>query len=236
MALQKTPNKKRCETRSGLFRIAILHSLIFFTLVTSSQIGYCDTAPDFTLTDIDGNPFYLSDFRGNIVVLNFFSSTCSACLYETNQLKTVQNEFGGELVIMSISWAHSRDTNEKLREFRDEYDVGWILAKDTENVTGKYDVPRIPTVFVIDQIGNKRYSHIDGATASVLIEEIGGLLVEIIDLNSDGKVDETDASIIASVFGSRIEEEEYEEKMDFNIDGTIDMRDIGKVAKYVEMN
>ncbi len=233
MTLGKFRRRKGCTRMPSLVRTVSLYSWIVLTLLALSQVAYCDPAPDFSLNDIDGNTFSLSDFRGSIVILNFMSSTCSACKYEVNQLKLVRDELGGGVVIVSISWVYSADTDEKLRIRRDEWSIDWILAKDTEDVTGKYDVPRIPTVFVIDHESNKRYSHVDGAQAPVLIEEIDRLLTEMTDLNLDGKVDETDASVIAMAFGLKLGEEDYEERMDFDDDGTIDMRDVAKVAIYV---
>jgi hypothetical protein len=134
--------------------------------------------------------------------------------------------------MISISWVYSADTDERLRGFRDELGIDWILAKDTENVTGKYDVPRIPTVFVIDQEGHITYSHVDGAQASVLIEEIDKLFAKEADLNLDGKVDLRDIVITTKAYPSYPGHPRWNPKADINQDNHVDMRDIAFVARH----
>ncbi|MGD8545175.1 MAG: redoxin domain-containing protein, partial [Candidatus Bathyarchaeota archaeon] len=199
-------------------------------------IACCDRAPNFTLTDIDGKTFSLSDFKGRVVILNFLTSRCTACIHEAQQIKAVRNEFGEELVMISLSIALDYDTNERLREFRDKYDINWILARDTENVFGSYNVPRIPMVFVIDKWSDIRYEHVDWfqELPSMLIENVTELLEKTTDVNADGKVDQNDVSIIANIFSAEIGETGYDRKMDLDDDGTIDMRDVAKVAKDSE--
>ena len=57
------------------------------------------------------------------------------------------------------------------------------------------------------------------------------LLEKTTDVNSDGKVDQKDVSIIVNIFSVEIGESGYDRKMDLDDDGTIDMRDVAKVAK-----
>lgn len=207
-------------------------SLVVLTLFTFSKVACCDPAPGFSLADVDGVIFSLGDFRGSVVILNFLSSTCSACEYEVYQLKIVRGEFGGIVVIMSISWIYSADTDEKLRIRRDEWGISWILARDTEDVTARYNVPRIPTVFVIDQEGNIRYRHVDGAQASVLIEETDNLLTEMADLNSDGKVDLRDITITVKAYFSYPDHPRWNPIADVNQDNLVNMRDIAFVTRH----
>lgn len=152
--------------------------LLFVTAILSLlylRIAYCGLAPDFTLTDIDGKTFSLSDFKGKVVILDFFATYCPPCREEMSHLKTVQREFGNKVVIISISvW--KEDTDEKLKEFRSNYGITWILARDTANVRGKYDVPTIPTLCIIDQEGYIQHYHHGLTEASVLIGEINELL------------------------------------------------------------
>jgi len=54
------------------------------------------------------------------------------------------------------------------------------------------------------------------------------------DLNSDGRVDETDISMVASVFSSKVGEKNWESRMDFDNNGVIDIIDVANVAKDVE--
>lgn len=52
--------------------------------------------PDIAFTDIDGNPHRLADWRGKVVVLNFWATWCAPCRKEMPQIAELQDEFGGD--------------------------------------------------------------------------------------------------------------------------------------------
>ena len=108
-------------------------------------------APDFTLQDLDGNSFMLSDFRGEIVIIDFMATWCGSCEQEIPHLETIWDE--NQVVIISIDADPSHDTEEKLRDFKDNYDAPWIWAMDTVDVSGMYKVRVIPTMVIVDQNG-----------------------------------------------------------------------------------
>jgi cytochrome c biogenesis protein CcmG, thiol:disulfide interchange protein DsbE len=61
-------------------------------------------ADDFALT-LNGRPAHLSDFRGKVVVLNFWFSTCPACIEEIDSLNSLQNKIaarGGTILGVSV--------------------------------------------------------------------------------------------------------------------------------------
>jgi peroxiredoxin len=135
-------------------------------------------APDFTLTDIDGSEFSLRDFGGRVVLLDFFATWCSPCVSEISNLKSLHEEFGDDLVIISISVSPSSDTAEKLQEFRQEYQMNWIIARDTIGINDEYGVQYIPTLVVIDQEGYINHKHVGLTDESVLHEEIISIIPE----------------------------------------------------------
>lgn len=61
-------------------------------------------APDFTLKDLHGNKVSLSSYRGKVVILNFWSTTCGPCLAEIPSLINLQREFRDQgLVVLGIA-------------------------------------------------------------------------------------------------------------------------------------
>jgi peroxiredoxin len=61
-------------------------------------------APDFTLTDIDGNPHKLSDYRGKDVILAFWATTHTTCKLQVPALKELRDGYAKDkLVILCIS-------------------------------------------------------------------------------------------------------------------------------------
>jgi len=190
-------------------------------------------APDFTLTDIDGVEFSLSDYRGKVVLLDLFSTLCGPCIAEIPHLKHVHEEFGEDLIIISIS-VRAHDTDEKLQQFREEQGIDWIIARDTvgvrEDLGGLWT---IPTLVTIDQEGYIRYIH-EGLTGPrTLSEEIGYIISRVLigDINGDLKVDITDLYLVAKAFGSRPGDERWNEAVDLNNDEVISIVDLYMVSK-----
>jgi peroxiredoxin len=136
------------------------------------------SAPDFTVTDIDGNTFSLKDFQGKIVIMDLFEIQCPACMEEIAQLKTVRNQFGEDLAIISISISPTLDTVEELKTLRSNYNITWILARDTTGVSKVYPVLAYPTLYIIDKNSYLRYEHGGTVESSVLAEEVTALIPE----------------------------------------------------------
>ena len=134
-----------------------------------------EKAPDFTLKDIYGNRFSLSDFRGKVVILDFFATYCEPCKTEVEELRRLKSRFGAQVVIISIS-VYPGDTDEELRAFAEQHGMDWIVARDTANVAEAYDVKYLPTLVIIDKEGFIRHRHVGLTSYEVLESEVMGLL------------------------------------------------------------
>ncbi len=130
-----------------------------------------DEAPDFTVTDIDGNPFTLSDFRDKkVVLLDFMSVNCASCREEMPELKKVYQKFGDRIQILSVDI--QSDNDEDLQEFMDEYNAKWRAARDTDNLISKYNIKLIVRVIIVDKEGKITYSHEGASSAEKLTKEL----------------------------------------------------------------
>lgn len=152
-----------------------LFLIIVFSLGVNPVVGL-DKAPDFTLVDINGGQFKLSTHVGKVVLIDFFGTRCPNCILEIPHLKILYNKYPqDQFGIISIS---VYDTNEELRNFVQEHDMPWTVARDTSPpVSDKYNVYPLPTLFIIDTEGyiRKKYE-IEVVEASVLISQIDLLL------------------------------------------------------------
>jgi peroxiredoxin len=177
LARRREKKKRKMSEIIGLAAIAVFVLgvvwLVFFTSPPppsgQTTVSY---APDFTLTDVDGNTFRLSDQRGKVVVLVFMRTTCSACIYEESHLRALRSSFGGNVVMAIISVDPSGDTPELLRKHRDENLMGWAAISDTAEVYTQYGVTQTPTLFIIDKNGSVQYSHVGITESTVLINEV----------------------------------------------------------------
>lgn len=137
-----------------------------------------EVAPDFTLSDVDGDQFSLSDYTEKVVLLDFFATWCSDCISQIPHLKSLQAEFGEDLVIISISVSPSFDTDEKLRQFRQNNGIDWIVARDITGIGEEYNVDMIPELVIVDREGYIRHQHVGPIEYAVLREEIYEIMQE----------------------------------------------------------
>ena len=112
-------------------------------------------APQFRLPDIDGNRVDLADYQGKVVVLHFWSTTCSMCKFIYPSLRNIAQEYSGdEVALIGVSKDGDFDA---LRAMIKEEQFTWPQIcegngwKDT--VFKLYNVDRMPIEYIIDRDG-----------------------------------------------------------------------------------
>ncbi len=109
-------------------------------------------APDFTLTDLDGNRVTLSEYRGKVVFINFWASWCPACRAEMPEIEAVYQEYKDKDVV--IVGVDIMETEDKVRQFVEQGGYSWTFVIDTTGeVSNNYGITAIPTSFFIDREG-----------------------------------------------------------------------------------
>lgn len=166
--------------------LSLFSVLLIITFLFGANAGFeNEKAQDFELVDINGKSFSLSDYKGKVVLLDFFSTRCGPCIMEIEQLQTLYKEYSSEqLVILSIS-VSERDSLQTLQLFAQQNQTQWSVALDTDNVGDKYNVSRIPHLVVVDTEGYERYSHIEITEESTLRSEIDVLIAEKVQIEAD---------------------------------------------------
>ena len=109
-------------------------------------------APDFTLTDINGNDVTLSKLKGKKVMLNFWATWCPYCVKEMPDLNKIYNENKEELVIIGIDVG---EDTKIVNEFLKENNVDYPIVFDVNGrVALKYNAHiSLPTSYIIDEEG-----------------------------------------------------------------------------------
>jgi peroxiredoxin len=131
---------------------------------------------NFTVTDSDGITITLSDWEGDVILLDFIQTTCGHCQDNTNDtLVQIYNNYSTQIKMLSIS-IRDEDTNQDLENFKLMYGAQWQYALDTDGVKGKYGVSGTPTGFLIDRNGNIVYSHVGADDYDTLKSEIDQIL------------------------------------------------------------
>lgn len=110
-------------------------------------------APDFTLTDLEGQQVQLSSLKGKKVVLNFWASWCPPCKAEMPDLVEMSKKYQGQVEFYGVNLT-TQDTAEKAKGFVEEYGIEFpTLLDERGEVGGRYGVVSIPTSFTIDEDG-----------------------------------------------------------------------------------
>ena len=123
-----------------------------------SEVASSNKAPDFTLSDMRGNEVSLSDFKGNIVIINFWATWCGPCRFEIPDLMDLQEKYNGDLVVLGVSLDY--DGPSVVPQFAERLGISYPVLYDNGRVAHRYGgVTGIPTTFVIDRDLNvyKRY-------------------------------------------------------------------------------
>jgi peroxiredoxin len=120
------------------------------TVVVGSRIG--DLAPDFTLPMVDGTELTLSQFRGKLVMVNFFETTCPACEEETTYIQEIYNVWPADkLEILAVSVGQR---SQFVQSFLDSRGLTFpTLLDNDETVKNLYNVSSYPTTFFINSDG-----------------------------------------------------------------------------------
>jgi thiol-disulfide isomerase/thioredoxin len=115
-------------------------------------------APDFTLDSRAGTPLSLTQYKGQVVMLNFWASWCVPCKQEMPLLDTIQKTYGkrGFTLIGVNVEPNSNAANAVLQKIP----VTFPIVYDTESKVSKaYDVSGMPSSVFIDRKGQVRMLH-----------------------------------------------------------------------------
>ncbi len=109
-------------------------------------------APEFELKDIDGRTHRLSDYRGKVVILNFWATWCPPCIKEMPSMERARQMIEDEdIAILAINVGEDEDS---IFMFTGNYPVEFPLLMDLEAETIKqYPVTGLPTTYIIDPTG-----------------------------------------------------------------------------------
>ena len=109
-------------------------------------------AADFTLTDLDGHQQSLSQYRGKVVLLNFWATWCKPCTTEMPAMQTTYDRLRDEgFVVLAVN---ELEDDDKVREHIRAYKHTFPVLMDRENrVANLYGVYGLPVSVFIDEAG-----------------------------------------------------------------------------------
>jgi len=104
--------------------------------------------PPLALRDLDGKEHKLADYKGKVVVLNFWATWCDPCREEMPAMQRLQDRLAGKLVILAVDYGEGPP---RISEFLKKVPVKFtvLLDRDTSAATA-WKVKVLPTTLVID--------------------------------------------------------------------------------------
>lgn len=113
-------------------------------------------APDFTVYDVDGNAYKLSDFRGKPVLLNFWASWCGPCQMEMPDIEKAYQDYGDEIHFLIVDLTDgSQETVEKASAFIQGKGYTFPVYFDTDlDGAITYGVNSVPVTYFVDAQGS----------------------------------------------------------------------------------
>jgi len=115
-----------------------------------------EPAPDFELPDLDGNAHRLSDYRGKIVVVNFWSCECPHSERTDRSTMACLVQWGTRVVLLPIA-ANRSESIFSMKEAVNARRLPMVLIDAEHVVADLYGAVSTPQVFVVDQDGVLRY-------------------------------------------------------------------------------
>jgi cytochrome c biogenesis protein CcmG/thiol:disulfide interchange protein DsbE len=136
-------------------------------------------APDFTLTDSDGAKVKLADYRGKVVLLNFWATWCGPCQIEIPWFKEFEQQYkskGFEVVGVSMD----EDGWSAVKPYMAEHKLNYRILLGDDSVSQLYGgLDALPTTFIIDRDGRFAFPpHVGLVSKNEYSSEIESILGE----------------------------------------------------------
>jgi thiol-disulfide isomerase/thioredoxin len=175
-----------------MMKIKLMVGVIILVFLFSSFSGCTNNdnnekpVMNFSFTTLDGQQKYLSDYRGNIIVLDLMAVNCQPCMFEMAELKRISTNYSNKNVtVISIDvWIRTGETVELLQSYIEAFhqqinvSLDWTFGVDDAqgSIEKLYANQGVPTLYILNQKGNVYYSHFGYDSYSTLKTKIDEVL------------------------------------------------------------
>ena len=177
MSLVITTNARRTAPILGLRACLLVFSMLFASINLYAMPTIDEPAPPLKGTMFDGTPFDLNDYKGKVVMVNFFSSFCKICALEIGNVENYYEEFkeqGLEILALSID---RPDDKERSARMAKNFSLPGGMVSDLIESGFEKKYPT-PTCFIFDRKGVLRAKYTGAKQPQFYRELIAPLLKE----------------------------------------------------------
>jgi cytochrome c biogenesis protein CcmG, thiol:disulfide interchange protein DsbE len=132
-------------------------------------------APGFSLTDLTGQPLVLANYRGKVVLLDFWATWCAPCREEIPHFIALQDKYREQgLEVIGISMD---DGPKPVQEFYRRFKMNYPVAVGTEQVAEAYGgVYGLPVTFLLDRDGRVVAKYTGAVEMATVEQQVQSLL------------------------------------------------------------
>ena len=113
----------------------------------------------FTLTDLNGRQLSSADWKGKVVLVNFWATWCPPCLAEIPDLIALQNKYRDQLVVVGVS--EDEISPDVVKQFADDKKINYPIAMTTPALAERFTgIVALPTTFILDPDGRIAYKRV----------------------------------------------------------------------------
>jgi len=153
-------------------KILFVAGMVF--LLVSCVKAEMTEAPDFTLEDVNGKTIKLSDYKGKVVIINFWATRCPHCIAEIPDFVKFYNAYREKGVeVIGIVGGPIDEVKKIISEEKITYPVCW---RGVKKVVDLYGIQFVPTTFIIDKKGNIYHKKIGAMSEEEIIKLVKELL------------------------------------------------------------
>jgi peroxiredoxin len=141
--------------------VTVLYRLVMLLTVAGIVFGPArllaaprtgQAAPNFKVSTLSGQAVSLDNYRGHVLVLDFFATWCQPCRASIPHLVGMNRKYAKQgLYVLGMS--ADEDGERAVRAFADQYHVDYPLALAGESTMADFGVRSVPVMFIIDKKG-----------------------------------------------------------------------------------